>query len=79
MDSINDEIAQRKKPLTQVRLIYSTLKKKSYQNKYIEEMEEIPAGIEDDMTEDQCKSTVRQAVGKLLYLRSQVVVVVVHS
>ncbi len=38
------------------------------QNKYIEEMEEIPAGIEDGMTDDQCKSTVCQAVGKLLYL-----------
>jgi len=38
------------------------------QNKYIEEMEKIPAGIEDDMTDDQCKSVVRQAVGKLLYL-----------
>jgi len=38
------------------------------QNKYIEEMEEIPTGLEDNMTEDQCKSAVRQAVGKLLYL-----------
>jgi hypothetical protein len=38
------------------------------QNKYIEEMEELCAGIEDDMTDEQCKGVVRQTVGKLLYL-----------
>jgi hypothetical protein len=38
------------------------------QNKYIEEMEEIPVGIEDDMTDEKCKGVIRQAVGKLLYL-----------
>jgi len=38
------------------------------QNKYIEEMEEIPAGIEDDMSDEKCKGIIRQAVGKLLYL-----------
>ena len=38
------------------------------QNKYIEEMEEIPEGIEDDMTDEKCKGVIRQAVGKLLYL-----------
>jgi len=38
------------------------------QNKYIEEMEEIPKGIEDDMTDEKCKAVIRQAVGKLLYL-----------
>ena len=37
------------------------------QNKYIEEMEEIRDGIEDDMTDEQCKGVIRQAVGKLLY------------
>jgi len=39
-----------------------------YQNKYIEEMEEIPAGIEDEMTDKKCRVVIRQAVGKLLYL-----------
>ena len=38
------------------------------QNKYIEEMEEIPDGIEDDMTDEKCKGIIHQAVGKLLYL-----------
>ena len=38
------------------------------QNKYIEEMEEIPKGIEEDMTDEKCKALIRQAVGKLLYL-----------
>ena len=38
------------------------------QNKYIEEMEEIPTGVEDDMMDEQCKGVIRQAVGKLLYL-----------
>jgi len=38
------------------------------QNKYIEEMEEIPEGIEDDMMDEKCKGVIRQAVGKLLYL-----------
>jgi len=38
------------------------------QNKYIDEMEEIPNGIEDNMTDEKCKGLIRQAVGKLLYL-----------
>ena len=38
------------------------------QNNYIKEMEEIPTGIEDDMTDKWCKGVIRQAVGKLLYL-----------
>ena len=38
------------------------------QNKYIEEMEEIPVGVEDDMSDEKCKGVIRQAVGKLLYL-----------
>ncbi len=33
------------------------------QNKYIEEMDEIPKGIEENMSDDKCKAVIRQAVG----------------
>jgi len=38
------------------------------QNKYIEELEELPLGVEDGKTEEECKAIVRRVVGKLLYL-----------
>jgi len=38
------------------------------QNKYIDEMEEVPKGVEDGMTDEKCKALIRQVVGKLLYL-----------
>jgi len=38
------------------------------QNKYIEEIEELPEGLEDDKTDDDCRGIIRKVVGKLLYL-----------
>ena len=38
------------------------------QNKYLEELEEIPVGVEDGKTDKQCRTIIRKAVGKLLYL-----------
>jgi hypothetical protein len=38
------------------------------QTQYIEELEDIPVGMEDNMSEDKLKAFLRQVVGKLLYL-----------
>jgi len=38
------------------------------QNKYIDEMEEIPAGLEEGKTDEECRGIIRKAVGKLLYM-----------
>ena len=38
------------------------------QSQYIEELEDVPAGMEDSMSEDKLKAFLRQVVGKLLYL-----------
>ena len=38
------------------------------QNRYLEELENIPAGIEDTASEDKMRTIIRGAVGKLLYL-----------
>ena len=38
------------------------------QTQYIEELEDVPAGMEDNMSEDKLKAFLRQVVGKLLYL-----------
>jgi len=37
------------------------------QSQYIEELEDVPAGMEDSMSEDKLKAFLRQVVGKLLY------------
>jgi len=38
------------------------------QTQYIEELEDVPSGMEDNMSEDKLKAFLRQTVGKLLYL-----------
>ena len=38
------------------------------QTQYIEELEDVPTGMEDNMSEDKLKAFLRQVVGKLLYL-----------
>jgi len=38
------------------------------QTQYTEELEDIPVGIKDNMTDDKFKAFLRQIVGELLYL-----------